>query len=104
MNRVVCVISLQIQDSHQSRSGRCGQKEEEIALNLEVLMPCYCPSPYPGGEVVCRKIGGPLRCLMAFIDSHQTLNLPFTERYAVQAFWIVPKPQRVLLCLKLKLL
>lgn len=44
--------------------------------------------PCPGGGVVCGKIGGPLRCLMAFIDLHQTLQLPFTLCYAVQAFWI----------------
>lgn len=152
-----------VQNSHQPRSGRCGQKEEEIAVNLWVIENTYIPlclhlytpssslaptfytntvlmeppspscSPSPtglnwckrlcahllsGGEVtylcsllavscptfsqlqvlmpshcfplcpggVCGKIGGPLRCLMAFIDSHQTLQLPFSLCYAVKAF------------------
>lgn len=34
--------------------------------------------------MVCGKIGGPLRCLMAFIDSNQTPQLPFT--LCAQAF------------------
>lgn len=32
-----------VQDSHQPHSGRCGQKEEEIALNLWVIENTYIP-------------------------------------------------------------
>lgn len=36
-------LCLFVQDSHQPRSGRCGQKEEEIALNLWVIENTYIP-------------------------------------------------------------
>lgn len=32
-----------VQNSHQPRSGRCGQKEEEIAVNLWVIENTYIP-------------------------------------------------------------
>lgn len=32
-----------VRDSHQPRSGRCGQKKEEIAVNLWVIENTYIP-------------------------------------------------------------
>lgn len=38
-----CDLHASVQNSHQPRSGRCGQKEEEIAVNLWVIENTYIP-------------------------------------------------------------